>query len=649
MVISLKLSIVIVNYQVAWFLQQALYSVQKAILGLEAEVWVVDNASSDHSVEMVKRDFPWVKLIVSPQNLGFSKANNLAIGQCLGEYVLLLNPDTLLAENTLRLCLQKMESDPAVGGLGVHMIDGSGIFLPESKRGFPSPWVAFCKTFGLSWLFPRSRLFNRYHLGFLSADEDQEVDVLSGAFMLMRKSVLDQIGLLDEQFFMYGEDIDLSYRIQKAGYKNIYLAGTKIIHYKGESTKKGSLNYVRVFYQAMILFARKHFRGVGARGFVLMLQMAIYFRAVLTLVGNLFNRSRALLLDLFLLWASLSFWKHRWGIYRYDDAAYFDNAPFFQVNMPLYLGMWILGLVFSGAYRVRGNLQRVWRGMLLGAVAIAAVYGFLDQSLRSSRMLILLGTIGGLFSLSVWRALLNLYLEGHWNFGQKKRHRLAIVGNETQVDQVQKILEAAQAPVFTLGRIEPDRYKLAANSLGNLEQLYDLQRAYQLNTLIFCAENLSNQQIIEWMALYAKKLQFKIMPPAAECIIGSHSKNESGELYTLKPVFAIEQADHRFNKRGFDLFSASLLVVLLPFLFFFVFKKRAIWLQCGRVLIGKETWVGYSQKNNVLPVIKPGVLTTNALSYGLKSEANLHQLDFAYARNYSWWQDFRILYLSLIA
>jgi GT2 family glycosyltransferase len=634
---------------VAWFLQQALYSVQKAILGLDAEVWVVDNASSDHSIEMVKRDFPQVKLIASPQNLGFSKANNLAIWQCRGEYVLLLNPDTLLAENTLQLCLKKMDTDPIIGGLGVHMIDGSGNYLPESKRGFPSPWVAFCKTFGLSKLFPNSRVFNRYHLGYLSPHEDQEVDVLSGAFMLLRKSVLDQIGLLDEQFFMYGEDIDLSYRIQKAAYKNIYLAGTKIIHYKGESTKKGSLNYVRVFYQAMILFARKHFQGAGARGFVLMLQLAIYFRAVLTLLANLFNQSRALLLDLFLLWTSLLFWKNRWGIYRYDDAYYFDNAPFYKVNMPLYLSMWVVGLLFSGTYRQRGNLQAVLRGMLLGAVGIASVYGFLDQSLRSSRMLILLGTIGGLFNLSVWRALLNLYLAGHWNFGQSKCQRLAIVGNESQVAQVQRILEAAQAPFFYLGRIEPEDDQSGGNSLGNITQLDDLQRAYQLDTLVFCAETLSNQQIIERMALHAKKLQFKIMPPAAECIIGSHSKNESGELYTLKPVFAIDQANHRFNKRGFDLFSALLLVVLLPFHFFFVFKKRVIWRQCGMVLLGKKTWIGYSQKNNALPVIKPGVLTTNALSYRLKSEANLHQLDFAYARNYSWWQDFRILYLSLVS
>jgi hypothetical protein len=406
---------------------------------------------------------------------------------------------------------------------------------------------------------------------------------------------------------------------------------------------------VRVFYQAMILFARKHFHGIGARGFVLMLQTAIYFRAALTLLGNLFNQSRALLLDSVLLWASLLFWKQRWGVYRYENIHYFDNAPFYKVNLPLYLGMWVVGLLFSGAYRERGNLQGVWRGMLLGAVGIASVYGFLDQSLRSSRMLILLGTIGGVLGLSAWRALLNLYLEGHWNFGQKKRQRLAIVGNESQVVQAQRILMAAQAPVFFLGRIEPDDVQLKVDGLGNIEQLSDLQKAYQLDTLIFCAENLSNQQIIERMALYANELQFKIMPHTADCIIGSHSKNESGELYTLEPIFAIEKADNRFNKRGLDLFFASLLLVLLPFHFFFVSRKRAIWRQCGLVLLGKKTWIGYSQKNHSLPVIKPGVLTTNALAPGLKSKENLSQLDFAYARNYSWWQDLRILYHSLVS
>jgi len=233
----MKLSVIIVNYNVKYFLEQALLSVQKACRNIEAEVFVVDNNSVDDSVQMVKAKFPKVNLIVNNNNPGFSIANNQAIQKSKGEYVLLLNPDTVVEEDTFIKCLDFMDEHPKAGGLGVKMIDGSGNFLPESKRGFPSPKVAFFKTFGLSSIFPKSKVFNHYHLGYLDKNETNEVEVLAGAFMFLRKSVLDEIGLLDEAFFMYGEDIDLSYRIIQAGYKNYYFADTTIIHYKGESTK----------------------------------------------------------------------------------------------------------------------------------------------------------------------------------------------------------------------------------------------------------------------------------------------------------------------------------------------------------------------------------------------------------------------------
>ncbi|MBK6837941.1 MAG: glycosyltransferase family 2 protein [Bacteroidetes bacterium] len=265
----MKLSVVIVNYNVKYFLEQCLHSVQKAAGGIETEIWVVDNNSVDGSVEMVREKFPSVKIIANTDNKGFSKANNQAIHLSTGDYVLLLNPDTVVEEDTFRKMLQFMDAHPDAGGLGVKMIDGTGKFLPESKRGLPTPTVAFYKIFGLSALFPKSKTFGKYHLGYLDQNAINPVDVLAGAFMLIRKDVLQKIGLLDEDFFMYGEDIDLSYRITKAGYKNYYFPDARIIHYKGESTKKSSVNYVFVFYNAMIIFAKKHFSKSNASLFYL--------------------------------------------------------------------------------------------------------------------------------------------------------------------------------------------------------------------------------------------------------------------------------------------------------------------------------------------------------------------------------------------
>lgn len=271
----MKLSVVIVNYNVVHFLEQALHSVFKAGTGLDMEVFVVDNNSVDNSVEMVKATFPTVKVIANKENVGFSRANNQAVRESQGEYVLLLNPDTVLREDTLTKCISFMDQTADCGGLGVRMIDGKGRFLPESKRGLPTPAVALYKMTGLAALFPKSRKFGRYHLKYIPENETHEVDVLSGAFMMLRKSVLDKIGLLDEAFFMYGEDIDLSYRITQAGFKNYYFPQTTIIHYKGESTKKKSANYVRVFYQAMVLFAQKHYNKKMAGWFAFFISIAI--------------------------------------------------------------------------------------------------------------------------------------------------------------------------------------------------------------------------------------------------------------------------------------------------------------------------------------------------------------------------------------
>ncbi|MGD2036109.1 MAG: glycosyltransferase family 2 protein, partial [Bacteroidales bacterium] len=255
----MDLSVIIVNYNVKYFLEQCLHSVFKAMEGMKGEVIVVDNNSVDGSCQMIREKFKKVQLIENKKNLGFSRANNQGLAISGGRYVLILNPDTIVQEDTFSKCVSFMDKHPDAGGLGVKMIDGRGNFLPESKRSLPTPLVSFFKIFGLSALFPKSRLFGRYHLGFLDNNEVNKVEILPGAFMMIRKAVLQKTGFLDESFFMYGEDIDLSYRILLAGYNNYYFPETTIIHYKGESTKKGSINYVVVFYRAMIIFAKKHF------------------------------------------------------------------------------------------------------------------------------------------------------------------------------------------------------------------------------------------------------------------------------------------------------------------------------------------------------------------------------------------------------
>ncbi len=661
------LTTIIVNYNVRHFLEQCLLSIRKATPDKAfGDVWVVDNNSTDDSVEMVRTHFPEVQLIANQQNTGFAVANNQAIRESSNPYVLLLNPDTVIAEDTLTKCVAFMEAHPEAGGLGVKMIDGSGTFLPESKRGFTTPWVAFCKTFGLSAIFPKSRLFGRYHLGFLDKNETHEVDVLAGAFMLLRRSVLDKIGLLDEAFFMYGEDIDLSYRIVQAGYKNYYFADTTIIHYKGESTKKGSLNYVRTFYQAMIIFARKHFQGQQARLFIAMIYGAIWLRAGMTLVGNFFKKSRLPLLDALLMFGGLWLCKTFWAHYFYHDPTWF-KPEFMQFNAPFYTLVWLAALWFSGGYDEPFNLRRLTRGLLLGTVVISAVYGFLPQDFRPSRAVILLGTAWALLALTALRFVFHFFKTGNLSVGRTRLANLAIVGSEEEVERVRGLLAKAGVERNLIGRVSSNtdadgfkisdiRYKIS-DCLGGVDKLDELAALYHLDEIIFCLKDVTASQTIGWMERLGPKLEYRTVPEGGGTIIGSSSKDSAGELFTTSTRFQISLPTARRNKRLLDLgISCALLLLLVPFLLL-VKNGGGLLRNLVQVFLGKKSWIGYSPQSAItdvnlrfrnpqsaIPKLKPGILSpTNAFPGKQFDDATAQRLDFFYAKDYEMRKDFEIV------
>lgn len=286
----MKLTVIIVNYNVKFFVEQCLDSLERALDGIDSEVFVVDNHSSDGSIEYLKPRFPKVIFIESNHNLGFARANNMAIRQAAGQYVLLLNPDTFVGEQTIKQAIEFMDQHPKAGGAGVKMFNTDGTKALESRRGLPTPLTSFYKMCGLCSKFPESRRFGKYYMGYLSWDKPERIDIISGAFCLMRKEALDKAGHLDEDFFMYGEDIDLSYRLLKAGYDNWYLP-LPILHYKGESTHKSSFRYVHVFYQAMLIFFKKHY-GHMRLWVTLPIKAAIYVRSAMALVSMLTDKAK---------------------------------------------------------------------------------------------------------------------------------------------------------------------------------------------------------------------------------------------------------------------------------------------------------------------------------------------------------------------
>lgn len=644
----MKLSIIIVNYNVEYFLEQCLHSVRRACKNLEAEIWVVDNNSVDGSLMMLNEKFPEVKIIANKENLGFAKANNQAIREAEGEYILLLNPDTLVEEDTFEKTIAFMGSHPDAGGLGVKMVDGKGKFLKESKRGLPTPSVAFFKMTGLARIFPRSPLFARYYLGHLSDDEIHEVEILSGAFMLLRREVLQKTGLLDEDYFMYGEDVDLSYRILKAGYKNYYFPLTRIIHYKGESTRKSSVNYVFTFYQAMAIFARKHFSAGLARRFNFFINLAIFLRASLSLLRRFAQYVFLPLLDAALVYGGILVMKNYWEGFIFQG--YGQYPPLFvYIILPAYIVVWLLSVYLSGGYDKPFRLGKVIQGIALGTVIILAAYALLPENLRFSRALILFGALWAIISMILTRVILHLSGIDQYHLAVNENKRFLIVGKNNECDRVAEILRnGIHRPAF-IGYVAIDPLQQQANGfIGNVQQMNEIIRIYGIDEIVFCASDLTAQFIIDQMLkLQDKSIEFKIAPPESYSIIGSNSISTSNDPFIVD-ISSITSCRNKRNKRMADLFLVFLLMLTLPVNIWWVENKFGYLKNLFLVLIGRKTWVGLMDMpgwGEPSSAVKPGVLCPDDAypSEHLTSQTAFN-LNLLYARNYRPLDDFSIVF-----
>ena len=631
------LAVVIVNYNVEYFLEQCLTSVFRAQKNLDIAVYVVDNNSVDGSVEMVRRKFPQVHLIANRENVGFSVANNQAIRMSDARYVLLLNPDTVVQEDCFEQCIAFMDAHPEAGAMGVKMIDGLGKFLPESKRGLPTPAVAFYKIFGIARLFPRSRRFGKYHLTYLDPNEVHEIDVLAGAFMLMRKEALDKVGVLDEDFFMYGEDIDLSYRIQQGGYKNFYYPHTKIIHYKGESTKKGSLNYVLVFYRAMILFAQKHFARKSSRLFSWMIMGAVYLRMTASLFRRMVTAlfwpvadmvAGAVLYTLLIRGYEQAFVKHiPWELLRW--------------LAPGHLLLLLITTALTGVYYHNQVLRKCRQALFYGLLATLVGYSFLPEDWRFSRLVITLVPLL-LFAWQIFSRWLSDRLAGTHYFKTLSARNVAIIGDRDEIKRVSETLKTSSTrlrhliPVYTDG----DRDRQHDWQQVRL-RLKEMVRIHQLDEIIFCPKNLELEEIMHMMVQsYQRPVEFKMAPPESLFIIGSSSINTRGEIY-IRATNHLGRRVNLLRKRFFDGLVAVAALFCFPLLLWTPVHRKML-RYIPAVLAGKKTWIGLNpsaDNHNDLP-IPAGVFLLVDPAAG---EKQITELNFVYQEDYHWQKDLTAL------
>jgi GT2 family glycosyltransferase len=635
---KVDISIIIVNYNVRHFIKRTIESVYASkVDGLSYDIHVVDNASIDGSVEMISSSFPEVNLIANKDNVGFSTANNQAVKVAKGDYVLILNPDTVIQEDTLQVCYGYMVKHQTVGAVGVKMIDGTGNFLPESKRDLPTVWNSLAKLSGLASLFPKSKLFNGYALGHLDENETHSIQVLCGAFMFVSKSAIDKVGMFDERFFMYGEDIDWSRRIIEGGFEIHYVPDTTIIHFKGESTKKASLNYVKTFYGAMGLYVEKHYSGEAGKWFSRFLKIGIGLRAGISGLKRILMTILWPLIDAGLIGAALFGFSKVWAAQYFGDSSYYDKSNL-EWNIVFYALVWAFVLWFVGYYQ-KSKWQKRMVGVLSGLGTILVLYALLPDEYRSSRVIILAGMIISFVVTSLSSLLLNR------NTDSDRQKNILIVAERKVASEIIKSLEKADVKSNVLGIVNPQsRAAKSLDYLNDVSQLKPLSKVLKADEIIFSSDNMSMKEIMKQMVYLDTRLSYKIAGDDSLSILGSNSKNTTGELYNVNIKYNLAEGYFQHIKRIFD-FSLGLILLMISPILLFVNRFATVGLLRNiiQVIFGVKTLVGYrgdKEDYQNLPIISDNVISISA-------EGENHTSNMHYARDYSVWKDLEILLKNL--
>ncbi|MGB3080355.1 MAG: glycosyltransferase [Saprospiraceae bacterium] len=641
----MRLSVIIVSYNVYPFLDNCLRSVQQAMKDIDGEIIVVDNSSVDRTPQLVQEHFPTVRLIANIDNKGFAKANNQALALSTSEYVVLLNPDTIVSEDTFTTCLHFMDNHPEAGAVGVRMLDGSGRFLPESKRGLPTLLASFMKMSGLYKLFPRSAKLNSYYAGHIGEHETAKIQVLTGAFMFMRKMTVDKIGTLDEDYFMYGEDIDLSYRITKGGYAIYYLPTTSIIHYKGESTRKSSLNYILTFYQAMLIFNKKHPEFKGQKQLI---KLAIYFHGLVRLLKGSAEKWWPVILDIILFFTSFYFVSKLWERYYFAQQGYFKPS-FYLINIPLYTLTGSIVMFLNGAYDKPYSYRSSWVGFGWSALVILVIYAFLPAGFRTSRMVILMGLAVYVFLMWISRKNINPWRAALKNDNHRLTRKAIIIAGPDETKRIKELINRSRDQIEIIGTVSPieNMPNVQSDSLGHLSKLDDIIRVHKVGEIIFSAQDVPFSMFTDNMTHLGPGLRYMLAASTTMNIVGSMNRDTEGESYAIRVHFNLSDPASLRAKRIFDLLVSLLFLFCSPILIWLILNRNSFFPNLFRVLMGKRTWISYhpaDQLKSTLPPLPQGILSPVYPDDNGGIQHRLEHIHYVYARDYHWTTDFSILF-----
>ncbi len=668
----MDISIIIVNYNVREFLRGALESVRRSLAasGLSGEVMVVDNASRDGSQAMVSQDFPEVKLYALESNVGFGRANNIGMRDAKGDYQLILNPDTILGEDTLRVMVDFMRSHPECGVSGCKLLNADGSFQVSCRRGFPTPWASFTKLFGLSSAFPNSPLFAQYNLTHLPVDETYEIDALAGAFMLLSRDAFIKTQGFDEDYFMYGEDIDLSYRIKKAGFKVFYVHSTSTVHFKGESTRRSTLNEVKVFYEAMHVFVKKHYGASPI--FTMMLRVGIILRSVLATVKKYRGAIALAIADACaVIVAILGISKNSFGGFLSLPKI---DYPWIFIVPPI---VFVLSLGMAGAYQPenRRRSRTIALAIPLAVIILSSLTYFFKEFTSSRSLVLMVSGFSTLLFILVRYAFrfIDRIRYGGEGSARPMMRKTLIAGTGAESLRIAGLL---QSTGFTkryelTGFIANDLLRTGEELLsgvtikGDLSTLGKVIRDEGIDQVIFPSDAFTYTEMLSAMQrvsddVTTHEVSFNVVPNATDVLL-SRSKIEvisppsSGESLAIMPLeYNVQKISHRIAKRLFDITFSILAypIILLMKLFGGSEKNVDTISQLGMVIRGKRSLVGVrpSGRNSIM-LAKEGVLSLADLSLDTNAAASrpedIEQMNLYYARNHTIGMDIEILLRSI--
>jgi O-antigen biosynthesis protein len=651
------LSIIIVNYNVKEFLQNLIYSIRKAASGLDYEIIVVDNASSDGSVELMCEKFPDITLIANKENLGFSKANNMGLKIAKGKYLLLLNPDTLVQENTFTEMIKYFEENPQTGLAGCKILNPDGTLQLACRRSFPGPWTSFCKVTGLSSMFPNSRIFARYNLTYLNENETYEVDAVSGSFMMIKREVYEKVGGLDEQFFMYGEDLDWCYRIQKEGYKVNYVHSTQIIHYKGESTRRSSLDEIKHFYNAMHLFVKKHL----STSFLveIILRSAIIFRRFFAFLGSRKLIVLSVLLDFIFFNISLFLAEKVYESVRPEWRGYPEISLLTVYTVPAVIHIitaYILGVYRKDSLSVLKNF-----GALFMSFVLLSSLTFFFKEYAYSRAVVII-TYGILFfAMSSWRIFFKLFFRIGIKPEDFFHKRSVIIGVNDDSVKIAEKLNSRHAEVRKVAGLIGFSQREAGNIIsgfeviGSIENITKVIRERKINEVIFPPGGISYEQMMEIVSsCQNENVDFKVTGQSMDFLVGKTSVSMLDDVPLIELSYNISSPLMKFLKASFDyLAAAGVLLFVYPFIYLYskLSNKnsdfRNFILRVPEIYTGRVSFVGplNPARYKNLYMGKKGL---TGLWYIEESEGSeMEKLDIFYAKNQNIWLDLEILGKSI--